>query len=43
MQNLETNQLDIMLAKAKENLSDETKAAIDAVSWRLILSGINKK
>lgn len=39
----EVTTLDIMINKAKENLSEETKAAINAVNWKLILSGINKK
>jgi len=34
---------DIKIAKAREEMSPESRAAIDAVSWRLILSGINKK
>ena len=39
----EVTTLDIMITKAKENLSENTKAAINAVSWKLILGGINKK
>lgn len=39
----EVTTLDIMITKAKEKLTEATRAAIDAVSWRLILSGINKK
>lgn len=39
----EVTTLDIMINKAKEKLTEETRAAIDAISWRLILSGINKK
>lgn len=38
-----TEPLETQIAKARENLSEETKAAIDAVSWKLILKGINKK
>ena len=36
-----TDTLDIRIAKAKENLSEESRDAINAVSWKLILSGIN--
>lgn len=38
-----TDTLETKIAKAKENLSEETRDAINAVSWKLILSGINKE
>ena len=34
--------LQIKISKARENLSQESRNAIDSVSWKLILEGINK-
>ncbi|MFA6354930.1 MAG: hypothetical protein WCW65_00690 [Candidatus Paceibacterota bacterium] len=38
-----TEPLETQIAKARQNLREESRAAIDAVSWKLILKGINKK
>ena len=38
-----TDALEISIAKAKEEMSPDSLAAINAVSWKLILSGINNK
>lgn len=35
--------LQIEIDKAREGLTKESRAAIDAVSWKLIISGMNKK
>ncbi|MFA6386652.1 MAG: hypothetical protein WCW04_02705 [Candidatus Paceibacterota bacterium] len=38
-----TDSLQIEIDKAREGLTKESRAAIDAVSWKLIISGMNKK
>lgn len=38
-----TEPLETQIAKARENLSEVSRAAIDAVIWKLIIKGINKK
>ncbi len=37
-----TDILQIKIARAREAMSQESRNAVDSVSWRLILSGINK-
>ena len=38
-----TDTLQIMITKAREELSPKSRGAIDAVSWKLIIAGMNKK
>jgi hypothetical protein len=37
------DQLQIMISKARSELSDESREAIDSVNWRQIIAGINTK